>query len=205
MPNESLQVKTSSISGSKKTLEKKVICFEQLWDAYPDDVIIHKAEHGSDIFDNHCAIHLSHALYLNGILLKGYKGTRCWGCPQANGQGGIHAIRAQELADYLETQPFAGCPKAIRLSGDTFQENIRGKKGIIFFKDYWRRDGEKNYTGDHIDLWKGNISTLASNGWFKTWLRLHLSGLYEDYFGVSDLKRSSSVLFWEIHSCENNN
>lgn len=27
-----------------------------------------------------------------------------------------------------------------------------GKTGIIFFKDYWRRENEKTPSGDHIDL-----------------------------------------------------
>lgn len=203
MPNETLQVETNSISGSKKTIVKKLICFEQLWEAYPDDAITHKSEHGSDIFDNHCAIQLSHTLYSNGILLKGYKGARCWGCPQDNGQGGIHAIRAQELADYLEAQPFAGCPKPIRLSGDTFQDNVRGKKGIIFFKDYWRRGGEQNFTGDHIDLWDG--AKLASIGWLRTWIRLRFPELSENRLRMSDLTRAPVVLFWEIYSDENSN
>jgi hypothetical protein len=203
MPNETLQVKTNNILNSKKNIVKKVICFEELWDAYPYDIIIHNSENGSDLFDNHCAIHLSHAFYLNGILLKGYKGTKCWGCPQSNGQGGIHAIRAQELADYLKEQPFAGCPKPIQLSGSTFLENVRGKKGIIFFKDYWRRPNEEYFTGDHIDLWDG--TKLASIGWLRTWLRLRFPDLAEALYDISDLKRSSSVLFWEINCCENKN
>jgi hypothetical protein len=205
MPNETLQVKTNVTPKSKINHVINMIYFEQLWNTYPDDDIIHNAEYGDDIFDNHCAIHLSHTLYLNGILLKGYKGARCWGCPQTNGQGGIHAIRAQELADYLEDQPFAGCPKPIRLTGATFLENVRGKKGIIFFKDYWRRVGEKDYTGDHIDLWDGNLLEFASNGWHTTWFRLNFPDICENYFGISNFTRSSSVLFWEINSYENGN
>ena len=44
-------------------------------------------------------------------------------------------------------------------TGKERQDKIKGRKGIVFFANYWARDGEKHLTGDHIDLW--NKSTLT--------------------------------------------
>lgn len=204
MPNESLTVLTNDIPESKKRIIKNIICFDELWNNYPDRMISHISENGNDIFDNHCAINLSHSLFLCGVLLKGYKGAKCWGCPHADSKGrGIHAIRAQELADYLQDRPFAGCPKPIQLTGGTFQAEVVGRKGIIFFKDYWRRSSVDQYTGDHIDLWNGN--KLATIGWLRTWFRIEYPDFSENWLGMSSLMRSSCVLFWEINSCEDDN
>lgn len=76
-------------------------------------------------------------------------------------------------------------------------------KGIIFFKDYWQRPGEKGKTrtGDHIDLWdNGN---LAGQNGFENFITGNL-GLYYD--GVySDKELSSEVLFWECEDTDTNN
>ncbi|EEO2384105.1 T6SS effector amidase Tae4 family protein [Salmonella enterica] len=109
---------------------------------------------------------------------------------------GIHAVRAQELSDYLKQRPFAGCPAPISLTGSNYEETVQGKKGIIFFQDYWLRDGEKIPTGDHIDLW--NENSLASIGWFNTWIRRTFPSASETLFSMSDLRNSRQVLFWEL-------
>lgn len=155
MPNNAFKLKTNDKAGSVKTIEHNAITFDQIWNAYPDNIIHKDPKTGNDIFSDHCAINVSQALYSNGVLMKSFRGTRCWQCPTPSPEGkGIHAIRAQELADYLQKRPFAGCPVAIVMSGEEFEEKISGKQGIVFFQDYWQRPGENGRTGNNINLGK---------------------------------------------------
>ena len=149
--------------------------------------------------DNHCAIHVSDALYNCGIKLKAFKGVKCWSCPTPDEHGkGIHALRAQELADYLKRRPFAGCPEPIEVPAANFEGILDGKTGIIFFKDYWTRPGQSQRTGDHIDLW--NKNELASIGYVETTIRNFLGEHIENLpvIQISDLHKSKRILFWEI-------
>lgn len=199
MPNWVTSIFTNSTPDSSADSTIDVLRFSNLWSAYPSNRTIEHIDPdtGDDIFGDHCAINVSQSLYKNGIKLKSFRGTKCWRCPTPDEQGrGIHAIRAQELADYLERQPFADCPQPSRLLGETFEREVSGKTGIIFFKDYWRRTENGARTGDHIDLWDGN--ELASIGAFATFVRTTFSEFSENYLSMSDLKKSSQVLFWEI-------
>ncbi|ENC6432638.1 type VI secretion system amidase effector protein Tae4 [Aeromonas veronii] len=198
MPNTAFKIRTNDKTGSIKTIEHNVISFDKLWDAYPTSRVTHKdPSTGNDVFSDHCAINVSQALYDNGILMKSFRGTRCWRCPTPSPEGkGVHAIRAQELADYLAKRPFAGCPVATVMSGADFEEKISGKQGIIFFQNYWQRPGESGRTGDHIDLWKNN--RLASLGFFASQMRLVFPDVSEQYLSMSNLKRASKVLFWDM-------
>lgn len=198
MPNRSSTVKTNNTPASTQIVSHTTIKFEKLWDNYPSDSIKHTdSKTGKDVFDDHCAINVSQSLYSCGVLLKSFKGTKCWACPSKDSSGkGIHVIRAQELASYLSTRPFAGCPAPQHLTGSTYEAAVKGKTGIIFFKDYWQRSGESGRTGDHIDLWRE--SKLASIGGALTFIRQTFPGIAENYLDMSDLRRSSEVLFWEI-------
>lgn len=200
MPNWSIPFITNSKKGSIKTIQHRKLNFNDLWAAYPKDGIAHpNPETKEPLFKNQCAIRVSHALYVCGIKLKAYHGVKCWGCTTPNEQGkGIHAIRAQELADYLKKRPFAGCPHAEQFSGSNFAARIEGRTGIIFFKDYWQRGNETGRTGDHIDLWNG--SSFGHDGLFLSWARAFHGEVTEHLtFGsVSNLERSSEVLFWVI-------
>ena len=84
---------------------------------------------GEDEFDNHCAINVSDALYKCDIKLKSFTGAKCW--HKCSSSKNIHAIRAQELADWLKRQPFAGCPKPIKLTGATYVDAIEEAKSSI--------------------------------------------------------------------------
>jgi len=155
MPNDKTVAKTNSTSNSQKNVSLKVITFDELWAAYPSSTIEHiDPSSKKDIFSDHCAINVSDALYKCGILMKTFSKTRCWNCPAPDKttKKGIHAIRAEELSEYLKTCPFAGCPVPVKLRGSNFKEYVEGRTGIIFFKDYWLRGNEKSPTGDHIDL-----------------------------------------------------
>ncbi|RXJ92536.1 hypothetical protein CRV00_12835 [Malaciobacter molluscorum] len=46
----------------------------------------------------------------------------------------VHAIRAQELANWLLKKLFPNCPKVQRFTGSNFQENLKEKRGIVFLK-----------------------------------------------------------------------
>ncbi|WP_300652610.1 T6SS effector amidase Tae4 family protein [Pseudomonas sp.] len=198
MPNRSNTITTNNKPASTQVVSHTTIKFEDLWNSYPSGLIKHPDNKtGKDVFDDHCAINVSQSLYNCGILLKSFKGTKCWACPSKDSSGkGIHAIRAQELSTYLSTRPFAGCPAPQRFMGATYEAAVKGKKGIIFFKDYWQRQGENDRTGDHIDLWSEN--KLASIGGALTFIRQTFPNMSENLLDMSDLRRASEVLFWEI-------
>lgn len=198
MPNCSNTIKTNNQPASMQVISHTRIKFEDLWSNYPSGSIKQPdSKTGKDLFDDHCAINISQSLYSCGILLKSFKGTKCWACPSKDSSGkGIHAIRAQELSSYLSTRPFAGCPVPQHFNGATYEAAVEGKTGIIFFKDYWQRQGETGRTGDHIDLWRE--SKLASIGGTLTFIRQTFPNIAENYLDMSDLRRASEVLFWEI-------
>lgn len=206
MPNHKNTIRTNSNTDSQKEIRLKTLKFADLWGAYPSNKIAHlEPKSRKDAFSDHCAINVSDALYKCGVLLKSFKKQRCWSCPTPDPETkkGIHAIRAQELSDYLETRPFAGCPKALVLTGENFEDSVKGKTGIIFFQDYWLRAGETTPTGDHIDLWKKN--ELAGSGSVASFFRVTLpgttetlTGLFGDGARVSDLTKAKKVIFWEI-------
>jgi hypothetical protein len=167
-----------------------------LWDNYPHNKIEHTNKDGNDEFKDHCAINISHSLFLSGVLLDNFKGAKCYAnCPLGKNQ---HSLRAEELANWLsKNKKKFNLIKFHELNGENFEEGIKSKTGIIFFKDYWRRDGEsgETRTGDHIDLW--NKNELAGEGLLSTWARLNFPNIY-DFFGSSDLRRSKTVWLWEI-------
>lgn len=206
MPNDKTVAKTNSTSNSQKNVSLKVITFDELWSAYPSNTIEHiDPSSKKDVFTDHCAINVSNALYQCGIPMKTFSKTRCWNCPTPDSttKKGIHAIRAEELSEYLKTRPFAGCPVPVKLSGKNFKENVEGKTGIIFFKDYWLRGNERTPTGDHIDLW--NKNELAGSGALASYLRVNfpnatesVSGLFGSDMRITSLEKATEVLFWEI-------
>lgn len=103
------------------------------------------------------------------------------------------ALRAQELADWLNTKPFANCPTSIQLAGKGFHKTLAARRGIVFFKDYWMREGEKSPTGDHIDLW--NMDRLTPSWQNFTRFTLGIARIPSVY---SNLENSRAVLFWAL-------
>ncbi len=73
----------------------------------------------------------------------------------------------------------------------TFQAKLKGKTGIIFFKDYWQRGREnfENRSGGHIDLWKSSKITSGT---------MFYRSMIELFGFVSDLNKSKKIWFWEI-------
>jgi len=72
-----------------------------------------------------------------------------------------------------------------------FQSVLKGRTGVIFFKDYRQRPGENNAnrSGDHIDLW--NKNAITSN---PMWRRSVL-----EFFNLAfDLNSSKVIWFWKV-------
>ncbi|WP_426115985.1 T6SS effector amidase Tae4 family protein [Massilia sp. PWRC2] len=151
--------------------------FANLWRGYPEgqpsaerwpqDVVEHGvllARAGELKYPDQCAIKLSVALHAGGIDMHGYAGAATVIA------GKRAALRAVELAAWLEQQPFCGAPLSLRVTGADWQRQIAGKRGIIYFANYWRRSGEAAPSGDHIDLW--NQDTLSPS--MESFLRFRL-------------------------------
>jgi hypothetical protein len=174
-------------------VQLRVVTFAELWSAYPNETALCKdPATGNAAFSDECAIRMGTCLANVGITNTSFKGARCWfkGHPRA------HMLRAEEVAKWLKLQPFAGCPKPSDITGTEWRARAKSKRGIIFFKDYWQRDGEKSPTGDHIDLWNGESLTAASlRGRLNNFLRFTI-GLSSAWY--SDLGKSREILLWEI-------
>lgn len=168
------------------------ISFEVLWKNYPksDPCIDPRTGKPPKGFDNQCAVRLGTALKRSGISFASFHGNRC---PVPRSDISM-AASAQQLANWLKTRPFEGCPAAESYTGASVFQSIKGRSGIIFLANYWQRAHEQNgpaRTGDHIDLW--NHSRLTD--WF-SWVRVNLHFSYDDYF--SDYRLASRALFWHL-------
>ena len=159
--------------------------FNELWNNYPD------SNPCNPKFKNQCAIKVGVALSKSGAdttkLVS--KKRHCWFHGEENG----HVLSAEELAKGLSGSSLPGLEKAIEIAGKNFKSKIAGRKGIIFFENYWlRSEGRPSYpTGDHIDLWNGQRLTDWSS-----WIRIQLGVVIPDVW--SDLEKAPRVLFWNI-------
>jgi len=168
-----------------------VVKFSSLWKNFPNKDAMktacqNKQKMKTTPFDNYCAILLSECFIQSGIDLGSLKGARCWSHP-----GKKHILRAEELANSLKAKPPAGFCQAQKVVPGTFQEVLKGKTGVIFFKDYWQRGKESfdSRSGDHIDLWNKNEITSSS---------MFTRGILEFFGRVSDFNKSKEIWFWEI-------
>lgn len=123
-------MQTNSLQNSKKEVSIKKVTFNELWKNYPPK----EYEHNANTINEYCAIHVSITLMKSGITLKSFEGVSCWGCPTNEKQ----AIRAEELTNWLNDKPFAGCPKTEKFKRAEFRRKLGGRTGIVFFKDYWQ-------------------------------------------------------------------
>ncbi|MGR8932442.1 MAG: T6SS effector amidase Tae4 family protein [Gammaproteobacteria bacterium] len=129
---------------------------------------------------------LSDALIKSGVSTIGSRATQCWGHP-----GMKHILLAEEMATWLKHSGLSWLGNLQEIDPKSFQDDLDGKTGIIFFKDYWQRGNESfdSKSGDHIDLWNkdeitgGNMTTRS---------------IYEFFGVVSDLNKSKEVWFWKV-------
>ena len=66
-------------------------------------------------------------------------------------------MRAQELADWLETQ--SNIVGDVKKFTNVTSENFKNKTGIVFIKDGWGAT-------DHIDVWDGKDMKGGTAGYF---------------------------------------
>lgn len=165
--------------------------FETLWNNFPDKESIelrctNKQKDSNKPFSDYCAIMLSDCFIKSGIDLSLLKAKRCW-----SHSGKKHILLAEEFAVALRSSTPAGFSPMKKVSPGSFQSQLRGKTGVIFFKDYWQRGNESftNRSGDHIDLW--NKNEITGSGMF-------MRSIYEFFGVVSDLNKSREIWFWEI-------
>ena len=173
------------------------IRFDAIWNAYhgghPSQA---KDANGDLLYKDQCAIKLSVALHGAGVDMNGFTGAF------TVIDGKRAALRAAELAGWLNKVPFCGLPmKPENVTGSDWKTKISGRTGIAYFSDYWVRDGGKasNPTGDHIDLW--NKSTLPAS--IESVMRFQLGiPRVPNFFGpgnwYSNLDDAKTILFWEI-------
>jgi hypothetical protein len=143
---------------------------------------------GKANFSDQCAIRLGVALASIGVDTTSLvpKARHCW----YHDSGLGHVLAAEELAQGLSRMPISGVSRLQKIDPKQFARKLSGKKGIIFFKDFWSRDGEnfRNRSGDHIDLWNGSRLT----DW-KTWFMI--SGLFN---AGGNYSKSKEIWFWEV-------
>jgi hypothetical protein len=166
----------------------KPISFTNLWNSYPTTDSPCSSAKGPN-FSNQCAIRVGVALAKQGISGKILGARCCWHHDKKEG----HVLAAEELVSALVKVHHLGIGKPIELDAKGFKSKIAGKTGIIFFKDYWMRDKDKEGrpTGDHVDLWNGTRLTARSS-----WLRVNLGIVI---LGVwSDFEKSKCVRFFEV-------
>ncbi len=165
--------------------------FKKLWDNFPDKEKIkttcrNKQKDSNKPFTNYCAILLSESFNRSGVDISSFKGNKCW-----SHSGKKHILLAHDFANSLAQSTLPGFGKKEKVSPATFQQDLKGRTGIVYFKDYWQR-GKESFSarsGDHIDLW--NESEITSSS---MWTR----SIYEFFGAVSDLNKSKEVWFWEV-------
>jgi len=133
-------------------------------------------------YPNQCAINVGAAIIRSGNDMRTFKGTWSWQKDKPR-----YPIRAQELADWLNS-PGAQMPARVeRLPGNGFEEKMADRTGIVFFQNYWG-PGQQ---GDHIDLWNGARLTDWTS-WVRIQGRISIPGLWSDY------AKAASVWFWKM-------
>lgn len=169
-----------------------MVTFNKLWDNHPTITGIDNpcTTNGKSNFSDQCAIKVGVALSACGVNTSILPGARhCWYHNKSFG----HVLAAEELAKGIKKNPVIGLGKLQEIDPKDFKTLLRGKRGIIFFKDYWARGGEtiRNKSGDHIDLWNGSRLT----DWH-TWARIQLNISWEGRW--SDYKKSKEIWFWRV-------
>lgn len=160
--------------------------FKDLWKNYPEDAPCDKK-----LFSNQCAIKVGSALAKCGVKTTTLvpKKRHCWHHKENEG----HVLSASDLAAGLRNAKILGIAPSVEIEAVNFKAKIAGKKGIIYFEDYWLRpeDRPERPTGDHIDLWNGSRLTDVTS-----WLRVQLGISYDGVW--SDFEKAKKVLFWKV-------
>lgn len=157
-----------------------MLSFKKLWASHPTV----KGEPpllDTKTYENQCAINMYAALERAGVNFKTFRGQLSWQKDKPK-----YAIRAQELANWLAS-PFSGMHKVEKYAGKEALNKISGKRGIVFFQNYWGQGSQ----GDHIDLWN-SFRLTHPRSMAQIYLRLGPIGLGSDY------REAQSVWFWPV-------
>jgi hypothetical protein len=167
-----------------------MIKFKDLWEAHAtiSDIDNPCMVDGKPAFSNQCAIRVGNALTICGYDTSTLPGAEhCWHHPKSEG----HILRAEQFAKALTKVRPQSFEKGVSIPVKDFKKSISGKKGIIYFKDYWLRNSDpiNNPTGDHIDLWNGSRLTDWTS-WIRISTGLSIDGVW------SDFEKSKEIIFW---------
>lgn len=203
-------VKTNTVKDSVCKIDVPPVKFADLLSNYVTGSPYKPAPNDKGDYSNQCALRMSATFHRVGIKMLSFSqksvkpmpGTAVLGRVIMDGYPA--AVRAYELGEWLELQPFCGLPqKSQLLTSKTWEAEVKGRTGIIMFHAYWTRSGEvsANASGGHIDLWDG--SSLTISGFWDGFATLgRRAGINEFFpgtrFGFSDLRNSKKILFWEI-------
>lgn len=167
-----------------------MVSFRQLWVNHPSNTGEQYPcqTNGASNFANQCAIRMGVCLKKAGIEPGVVRGPLLCAGAQSTGHENdeMHFIRAGELARALASANIPGLSPYIKLTQPSdFANEIKGRKGIIYFEGYWWRTTDTTRpTGDHIDLW---------NGW-RTTAKVLLP--WFGWLGGYDI--SGQIWFWEV-------
>jgi hypothetical protein len=115
----------------KSSITKAAFKFDVLWSNYPSKDPCVNPQTKAKAYDNQCAIRVGMALEKSGVNFANFKGPRCEFGPRGNGM----VLRAQELANWLKTKPFSGCPEPLQFSrGKAFRRIWQPAKESYFFR-----------------------------------------------------------------------
>jgi hypothetical protein len=205
MPNTKTPVKTNTTPNSIKEVELNAVTFRTLWDNYATG---NPYDDPTGEYRNQCAIRMSVTLHRVGIEMKSFSQKLVKPAPGKQTirriliGGKATATRADEMADWLKLKPFTGLQKPENVTGSDWKFRISGRTGIIAFKNYWRRDGERDASGGHIDLWNGSRITISGPaslvGSVGRSLGIESAHVPGTDIGYSDLSKATEILFWEI-------
>ena len=175
------------------------VTFKELWSKFEDgDPPYQVNGRVPKGFENQCAIRMSKTFHNVGVKMISFSQNNIKPEGKAPTLGRIllngmsTATRANELAKWLTTRPICGVGQKQVITGANWKDTIAGKTGIIFFGEYWGRDGESAdaASGGHIDLWNGSRIT-GIYSYFRIQWGVSL-------FGESDLNKSKRIWFFEV-------
>jgi hypothetical protein len=127
--------------------------FKSLWDNHPsisdNEEYPCRKKDGTPTYANQCSIKMGIALRKGGVDMKRFKIAAC----SLHAVSECHFTWSEGLAQHIRFNEQKQFGKVEIKKGVTaFDYSTR--RGLVFFKDFWYRQGEKKYpTGDHIDLW----------------------------------------------------
>lgn len=206
--NQTAKVQTNPKRGSVASCSMVGIVpvtFKELWDNYVKGSPYKVNGDVPPDFDNQCAIRMSATLHKVGVKMSTFSQNNIKPEGKAPTLGRIllngmaTATRANEMSKWLETRPVCGIGPGQNITGANWKDKVKGKTGIIFFGDYWQRDGESAdaSSGGHIDLWNKTTMTPSRASTIRFTLgidRINLFGIYT----MSDLGKAKKIMFFGV-------